>query len=336
MSNVYHKRIQWPDLLKAFAIILVVFGHIFSTYSPEGYYNPFVAWIYSFHLPLFMMLSGMFFKYTLDKPFVPMLLLKCQSLILPLISWATLLMIFQLLSDYPVSEWSNGFRNWVHSGGPFRGYWYLKCLFVYLVVGYIMMKVIRNTLITAIISSAIFILLPNINFSRMMILFFWGGYIYGRYNKWIIRKVRILLFSSMLIMLSCYLCGWYKYTYLVNSNNIGDYFRFIVMGGSASLFYLLAFNWTWDTPPHHKILIFNFFAWIGTISLGIYCIHPLFYDATIYQSIVDTHKLGPGYLSLWSIVAIVGSILLVILIHKSNILSFILLGKRLSKKVNKD
>lgn len=68
------KRIQWPDLLKAFAIILVVIGHVVSTYDSRGYNAPIALWIYSFHMPLFMMLSGMFFKYTLDKPFWPMLI----------------------------------------------------------------------------------------------------------------------------------------------------------------------------------------------------------------------------------------------------------------------
>lgn len=62
-------RIQWPDLLKAFAITLVVIGHVISTYDSRGYHATIAEWIYSFHMPLFMMLSGMFFKYTFGNHF---------------------------------------------------------------------------------------------------------------------------------------------------------------------------------------------------------------------------------------------------------------------------
>lgn len=53
------QRIVWIDELKAFAIILVVMGHVLiSRFLPQ-----FAVWhdvIYSFHMPLFMFLSGLF------------------------------------------------------------------------------------------------------------------------------------------------------------------------------------------------------------------------------------------------------------------------------------
>lgn len=50
------------SFLQAFGIILVVIGHSF--YNHED--NVFYTWIYSFHMPLFVFISGYLFKYTLD------------------------------------------------------------------------------------------------------------------------------------------------------------------------------------------------------------------------------------------------------------------------------
>ncbi len=49
-------RVQYIDRLKGLAIILVVMGHIFGFSQPEDGINTF---IYTFHMPLFMFLSGL-------------------------------------------------------------------------------------------------------------------------------------------------------------------------------------------------------------------------------------------------------------------------------------
>ena len=82
-----HKRLLWPDVLKSFAIFLVILGHVSSVYDSRGYSSPIALWIYSFHMPLFMMLSGMFFKYSLKKEFKILLTDKSLLLLLPLLSW---------------------------------------------------------------------------------------------------------------------------------------------------------------------------------------------------------------------------------------------------------
>lgn len=55
------ERILWIDGLKFFAILLVVWGHVLPRLQPtpvELKYVGVAGWIYSFHIPLFMTLSG--------------------------------------------------------------------------------------------------------------------------------------------------------------------------------------------------------------------------------------------------------------------------------------
>lgn len=68
LSKQASKRIEWLDALKGFAIISVVLGHTLFGYSENnafGVYNDFFCtikdWIYIWHMPLFICLSGFSF-----------------------------------------------------------------------------------------------------------------------------------------------------------------------------------------------------------------------------------------------------------------------------------
>ena len=87
MSNI--KRVEWIDEAKALAIILVGVGH----YScPEGL----LTWIYTFHMPLFFILSGItsnFEKY----PFKEFFLKKVRTLLFPWVIAVVINVVFQNL-----------------------------------------------------------------------------------------------------------------------------------------------------------------------------------------------------------------------------------------------
>lgn len=65
------KRIEWIDIVKGCAIILVVMGHVTSSYHAAGLYQLSVLLnfssqlIYSFHMATFMLISGALFR---NKP----------------------------------------------------------------------------------------------------------------------------------------------------------------------------------------------------------------------------------------------------------------------------
>ena len=61
-----NKRLLQFDLLKVFACFLVIWGHaIMHMYVSDYIANPLYRFIYSFHMSLFMMISGLFASSTM-------------------------------------------------------------------------------------------------------------------------------------------------------------------------------------------------------------------------------------------------------------------------------
>jgi len=79
------KRIDWVDQLRGFAIFLVVYGHNFPV--TEKY-------IYSFHMPLFIFLSGMFHPKEIKKHTI---INRVKRVLVPYFIWSFVLFIFWFL-----------------------------------------------------------------------------------------------------------------------------------------------------------------------------------------------------------------------------------------------
>lgn len=67
------KRIEWIDVTKGVSIMLVVIGHVTSSYHAAGLYQSSLVlnfsnqYIYSFHMATFMFISGLLFKNKRNK-----------------------------------------------------------------------------------------------------------------------------------------------------------------------------------------------------------------------------------------------------------------------------
>lgn len=64
------KRIEWLDLCKGFAIILVVLGHVIdgaTMYKNVSWLQTVFKAVYSFHMPLFFFLSGIAYSLTRNR-----------------------------------------------------------------------------------------------------------------------------------------------------------------------------------------------------------------------------------------------------------------------------
>lgn len=94
------------DFLKAIAIILVVVGHCIQYgfghdyIAGKAYFdNTLFKVIYSFHMPLFMLISGYLFAFSVEKgTWKTTVTKKVKSILIPLLIWSLLLFVIKIIS----------------------------------------------------------------------------------------------------------------------------------------------------------------------------------------------------------------------------------------------
>lgn len=113
------KRELLPDVIRGFAIFLVVLGHCIQEGSGTDFkanamyfYDKGYQFIYSFHMPLFMMISGYFAwdsieKMRESKEKWKLLAKRSAALLIPILGWTCL--------DYV--------RLWLEQGRAYYGFW---------------------------------------------------------------------------------------------------------------------------------------------------------------------------------------------------------------------
>lgn len=126
------------DFMKGILIVLVVLGHAISLmYGPDNpdlWYQPCFNVIYTFHMPLFIFVSGMFLRHSLsDKP-LEFIVKRVKRLALPCAVYSTLVLLayicthdMKLPSLYPIYK-------------CYCTYWYLVCVFSLSCVYYVFVK----------------------------------------------------------------------------------------------------------------------------------------------------------------------------------------------------
>lgn len=81
-----YKRIAELDIIKSIAIYLVIWGHCLQSLYPvvgSGYNKPAFLYIYSFHMPLFMLVSGYLSLSALNRGIKDIIIKKVKQLLIP-------------------------------------------------------------------------------------------------------------------------------------------------------------------------------------------------------------------------------------------------------------
>lgn len=128
-------RIESIDILRGFAIILVVLGHIVeSNGQPNSIlYN----WIYSFHMPLFMCISGFVTRhsYQLNSEFNKGHLLyvykKFRSIMVPYLVWGALIQPFFFTNIQNKLDYISIMKSMFVTNTSF---WFLPCIFGLIII----------------------------------------------------------------------------------------------------------------------------------------------------------------------------------------------------------
>lgn len=217
------------DIIKASAIYLVILGHVFlecfnySKFKDGVYSNDFFNVIYSFHMPLFMLISGYFF-YRINDPLLEIIKSKFKQLIIPTITFGSIhcLLLFFITKEF--------FPHLI-----FLDYWYCKSLFICIIIYVCFYKILKKKLLASIIPIIIIIYfgLGTRYWLPMMYPFFCFGTVLRKCNLKTIFNYKLMLLYVAL----------YVIFYICNRNDIDKYLFSTIFVNikfySSTIYYLL-------------------------------------------------------------------------------------------------
>ena len=95
------KRLEWIDIARCLCIVLVVFGHYVAPTTTPMWYSEAKDCVYSFHMPLFMLLSGFTYAVTNKKniPYVHFIKKKALRLLLPYFSTSLVVIFIKVMTQ---------------------------------------------------------------------------------------------------------------------------------------------------------------------------------------------------------------------------------------------
>lgn len=273
-------RETWVDYAKGIGIILVVFGHVnrglYSSgiYLSESVYHLMDSVIYSFHMPLFFFLSGLFFSSSLNKKGKSKFLIsKIDTIVYPYVVWSILQgSVGLVLSKYTNTPFEINDIIFILTQ-PRSQFWFLYALFMVFIVATVLYKkeIFNSTLPTLIVISAVLYVFQNsitskfhFNYITGFMVFFLSGAMAVRYSS-AISSVKISTTVGMLCLFALLEFHFHRYLGL-NYTNIGFYSLLIAL---VSIGFIVCFS---------VVLSRASFVWlrrIGEMSMAIYLMHIL-------------------------------------------------------------
>lgn len=262
MTSPALQRLQSMDALKFFAIFLVLWGHCVQyLISGEFADKPVYRHIYSFHMPLFMMLSGFFFAMTCRRGFWKLSVKKFRQLLLPVLCW---ILIFTIARRTTMGLPSLGELK----GAYLSGLWFLKSAFVCSIIGYFAFVTMRRHMIWGgVISLVVSQLInsPLLQISYMYPCFLAGGVLWINYDafKKHIGRIAIVtgaIFISANIFLDSYVYSTAKDAFDSLDLMTTDAIRFIgwrvyrlVMGICGGVFLIALTEFIFSKPRSGRL-----------------------------------------------------------------------------------
>lgn len=299
------------DSLKFLLICLVVFGHTIDT-STTKFDHILFGFLYTFHMPLFIFISGYFSKNITWK--------KYKKFFIGLSITFT---IFQFI--YSIPSMFLGFENWLQVFIRPKG-WYILGLFLWRFI-YVIVKgriSIINLLIISFLVPIILGFLPfNIEFFRLITFFpyFVLGVLSSKITMVRIRKINkfysilyliilfVFIYKNMDIRYRLSLFGEGSYLVYFQSNLVGLFYRL-----QAYLLAIITSIAVINLTPQN-------IGKYGTKTLEIYLMHFIF-EVIIYSIIFPRFSIQPNLLI--NIISTIIIITLCIYISNFRIIQFIM------------
>jgi fucose 4-O-acetylase-like acetyltransferase len=315
-------RTLWVDYTKAIGIILVVYGHVsrglYNAQIPmnENLFKLIDTIIYSFHMPLFFFLSGLFFVSSLRKRGLKGLIAnKLDSILYLYIIWSVLqggiALAFQQWTNNSVTL--NEVLNLLWE--PRVQFWFLYALFfISLVSAFIYAKIDQKYALVLFVLSTLIVAfslpnygIPPLIFTLPYLCFFMFGIYFNQIEPFFVANKNKLLLPLTFLFVSAH---WFSLTKLDQiPNNLLPTIKLAVT--LISILFTVNLCMSLEEKPS-KIL-----AFIGTSSMIIFLAHVLTGSGT---RIVLQHLFGITdfyvHIAFGCFAGIFGSILLAKMLSK--------------------
>lgn len=288
------KRDVMLDVIKSFAIITVVVGHCIQYgsgiefFDDSLYFDNFLfKFIYSFHMPLFMLISGYLFAGSIHKGWKVCVRKKFDSLVVPILSWSLLPFVIFLFE-----HWNEGLTMYNVVGAYVNkvlySLWFLWAVFWCSIVVLIVYYWCRNSLWIYMLLFVISFFVPDIyhlDLYKYMYPYFIIGFLYreGNYKerfRRIYSSNYFLLVTGILFAVLLLFYGYEDYIYtsrhcIVNrwGSQLGiDIYRYAI-GFVGSTFVILGL---YKVKRYLKIL-FPVLSYVGRRTMGIYILSGIIF-----------------------------------------------------------
>ena len=284
------------DFLRGVAIFLVLWGHVIQ-YGTPGSLDFSDNWmykiIYSFHMPLFTLISGYLFSYSCSHMELGRLLVrKVQSLLQPIIVCGIVYYYFVVVLAQVVKGDLSGIISaaWLPSLG---GYWFLWSMLscsVAVSVAYKVFKTKAARSVGLMIGMVFVFLFPNGTLNAFMYPYFVIGFLYG-INKDHAIFSKVVRFGWISIVAFLVMCLFrHRCLELVSgmSRWFYDFYRWIIgLFGSLAVVYTGSF--VYGRMPE-GIRLKSYFINLGVNSLQIYVLQRIVlenYYAEAYKILTE-------------------------------------------------
>lgn len=279
---------MYLNIVKGISVLLMMWGHCIQYCAKESFSvfeNSAFQFIYSFHMPLFMLLSGYLFFFSYQKRDLKNLLIhRTQGMLQPIVFGSMLNTILMMIPTW-ILHGEGRITNGVLFNSLFT-LWFLWCVLSASIAVAIAGKTVCNfwlRLLLMFLGIFLVALFPENHFHVYMYPYFVAGFYYGMYREkipsWLSR------FSWISLAIFPWMLGGFEDWHLIYVSPVYypgmdlmtmvklNSFRWII-GYAGSLCVLLLTNvvvkWYWKRERFPVILVL--LAKMGENSLAIYCL----------------------------------------------------------------
>ena len=300
--------------------------------------NPVFKYIYSFHMPLFMLISGYLFHYSIKHNSLQIIIGKIKGIIIPLICWHS-------LYQFIVLALGNSISLRVFLLSYFHTLWFLRALFVFYMVVLFVNRVFKDNTYIYILVFIISFFIPNHILPDVMVFtfpFFMLGYFVNKFsfihfidryrsiqNNWLFT---LIIFALHIGFLHFYKDDFYVYisqTYLLNNKyTLGhmifiNMYRILTAIWGCGIILILIFH----LHKHYiHSQIFTFLIKLSPATICVYAINHYINDSLLIS--LPIYQLNYIIVLIETIIILTFSYTIYIILIKNRILRLLFLGSR--------